>query len=161
MSRRTFKSNHPKIMSNAMLRQSISKHIRLPENVTDPCHLQFGHNIPATVNEGAKRIQVATLTFFGFISRTLRKKSMRTRVTELRRQLKEAERQLKEEEERGKELQKHFEELRDQPKGWYEADVDELDLNQVEELKGKLLELRTSLLNYRKEIRSGEAGSST
>lgn len=86
---------------------------------------------------------------------------MRTRVTELRRQLKEAERQLKEEEERGKELQKRFEELRDQPKGWYEADVDELDLNQVEELKGKLIELRTSLLNYRKEIRSGEAGSST
>lgn len=69
---------------------------------------------------------------------------------------------MRQEEERSKELQKREEARRDQPKGWWEANVQELDEKELNELHAKFAELHTSLLNNLKERNSsGEAGSST
>lgn len=63
-------------------------------------------------------------------------------LAELQQQLKEVERRVQEEEERSKVLQKLEEERRDQPKGWWDANIQEL-----EELNATYAELHTSLSN--------------
>lgn len=82
-------------------------------------------------------------------------------LAELQQQLKEVERRVQEEEERSKVLQKREEAWRDQPKGWWEANIQELDLQELQELNAKYAELHTSLSNDLKRRSSGEAGSTS
>lgn len=88
------------------------------------------------------------LFILGSNSRVLKMRDKKTMTLgELQQQLKEVERRVQEEEERSKVLQKLEEARRDQPKGWWEANIQELDLQELEELHAKYAELPTSLSN--------------
>ena len=82
-----------------------------------------------------------------------------TAIAKLRKKLKETKRELKEEEERSKQLHQLREAQRGQPKGWYTADVETLDPNQLKELEGRYLELKKALQERISVVENSESSS--